>query len=76
MEIVERDPIWPCKICGADQAPSCYVDEKTYEVDGCANCEYLQKGWHLQDSRCWCHPRLSYVDPKTKEEVWVHHDKQ
>lgn len=27
---------------------------------------------HEIGSSCWCNPKLEYVDPKTKDEIWVH----
>lgn len=27
---------------------------------------------HIADEACWCQPRLSYKNPETGNEVWVH----
>jgi hypothetical protein len=29
---------------------------------------------HVFSEKCWCFPRLEYVDPDTGVEVWVHHE--
>ena len=37
-------------------------------------CEvhYLGKD-HEMSPQCWCFPRLEFKDPKTGNEIWVHH---
>lgn len=36
----------------------------------------LKKLEHLENSDCWCAPRLDYQDPETGVCVWVHHERE
>lgn len=72
----DEELIWPCQTCGADQAPTCVYDENL-NVIGCANCEHLPRGTHLNSSECWCHPILVHIGPDGESEpIYQHNMKQ
>ena len=69
-ELPELQPLWPCRRCGAEQAPSYNVDDEGAVTD-CANCAPRSKGEHLDSNKCWCRPELTYADERGTQ-VWTH----
>jgi rubrerythrin len=65
------DGIWPCKECGADQAPNFIVDDKNFVVE-CANCGMIADDMHIDSDRCWCHPKPYY---NIDGIIWIHNMK-
>lgn len=68
-----RDFKWPCKTCGAMQAPA-FSHNQDLEVVSCKNCDVKSKGEHLDTIYCWCRPDVVYCDPDSGLETLRHFD--
>ena len=64
---------WPCRACGAKEAPAFNYDKQTLEVTSCAYCEHMLDGTHIDSGECWCGPVMLSIDEKTGDQLWAHH---